>query len=211
MANEKAMVDPLALRPIESADLILAHGSLAAFMTEPEEAERGEVSWAGHAGIAISPYLIEHALLLTRTDSLRRFTQEHPDYEVWRKKNLSAAQARKIVTEAVKFSTMLYGAAKLLLHGIDRGLTWARYYLTFKRVKGEVFLLRKIIKNSIPVCHEIPGFAYWFGIGYKFAGMKPSEIDPDRIHDFVKKSPEWVMVRKVAGGKVLSDIIPNEN
>lgn len=140
-----------------------------------------------HCGVAINEEEYIDSNLTTQITKFCSVTGRY--YEVWRMKSLADEQRCRIVDKAMDYYGRRYGVLKIATAFLDTLLT--------KALSREVFLFRRLNFNSTwPICSWIPAFCYFAVLrGYRFNSNDPRACTPDDIHDHVKASGDWKLIR----------------
>lgn len=139
------------------------------------------------AGFKISDIISEAVSKVNETNKDKWF-KKNKHFEVWRKKDISKFEKDEIYKYLDSKEGKLYGGWKLLLFGMDFGIS--------KILRIEVYLFRRIMfAENFPICSWLYSYAY-DTIGYRFCDYHPNYIDPDTMHRCIKESDEWELIYK---------------
>jgi hypothetical protein len=161
---------------------------LIRFFTRSKDEPKTYASHVGglHLRAFTRPHIIESSFEVIR----RPFGLDgEGSLEIWSHKTITDEERAEVVAKANEYVGRTYGFFKLVTHFLDA--------IVVKLINKEFFFFRRLTNSDkYPICSWVWAYAYYKGYdNYEF-GIDPKYATPDDMHDFVKQSDEWEMVKK---------------
>lgn len=175
---------------IEPADIIFQHshsflGKAIRFFTR---GRREPKTYANHVAITSADRQVIESLSRVKKTPYWKWCK-NKDYQVYHFLEMDMEQRIAIANDAERHVGDLYGGFKLIPQAID-GLLSKVWF-------SEVTLARRFSRwrsgESGNICSTLVAWAYHDESDIVFDGH-PAVVNPDQMHDYVKKSPEWARV-----------------
>ena len=169
-------------------DLVFCHGSnfISRAIQWASRHPGEKATYANHVAGFVTPQDIVEALWTVQQHPYAACSTGREPNQVWRNKMLTPQGRQAVAAYAQGYIGREYGTGKIALHFGDALLT--------KATGREVYFFRRAANmDKYPICSWVWAEAYQAALGISF-GLPASEASPDDMQDYVKASPDWVLV-----------------